>query len=132
MAETCTRNNNTYTWTGPNVVDDPTAVWRGDNGNFYAYWSSGQRTRSASITATGTSITMTDNNTTSSQYYSVSQGTDGGVTYYDEATGQYVITSANAHFLGGTNTNDITAFSPSTCLWTGTSGGTWKIVRDTI
>lgn len=38
----------------------------------------------------------------------------------------YVITYQNNHFLGGTSTADITTFNPSTCLWTGTSGGTWR------
>lgn len=38
----------------------------------------------------------------------------------------YVITYQNNHFLGGTSTTDITTFNPSTCLWTGTSGGSWR------
>ena len=40
--------------------------------------------------------------------------------------GGYVIYDGNGHYLGGTNTTAITAFNPTTCLWTGTSGGRWQ------
>ncbi len=37
----------------------------------------------------------------------------------------YVIYNGS-YYLGGTNTTGISSFNPSTCLWTGTSGGKWQ------
>lgn len=38
----------------------------------------------------------------------------------------YVIMVDETHYLGGTSTTNIGSFNPQTCLWTGTSGGTWR------
>ena len=43
-----------------------------------------------------------------------------------QTTGQYVIYDGNGHYLGGTSTTAISVFNPNTCLWTGTSGNTWR------
>ena len=40
-------------------------------------------------------------------------------------TGTYVITNGSV-YLGGNSTTAINTFNPSTCIWTGTSGGAWQ------
>ena len=52
-------------------------------------------------------------------------GTSGGGGSTGPTSVGYVITNGT-YYLGGTSTTAIDTFNPQTCLWTGTSGGTWK------
>ena len=70
------------------------------------------------ITCTGSRAGLPDLVKTQTVYLSSS----GNLTL----NGNYIIASGTTHYLGGTSTNDNSTFSPATCLWTGTSGGTWQ------
>ena len=79
LKATCERGgtvlNRTYTWT-LSVSNSASAVWRGNNNNFYAYASETWWNREASISATGaTSITLSDDDNDISQYYAGSSHT---------------------------------------------------------
>lgn len=59
----------TYNWASLSVQTSASNIWRGSNGNVYAYFSGGWWSRQASINVQ--SLSMIDNNTNSSQNYQV-------------------------------------------------------------
>ena len=65
-------NNYTYTWSDLSVQNNASNIWRSSNatnGNVYAYYSSGNWSRQASINVS--SLSMIDTNTNSSKNYAV-------------------------------------------------------------
>ena len=150
LTTSCTRSgswfNYTYTWTALSVQTTASNIWRSNNSNIYAYYSTGSGwdawDRNASINVQ--SLTMIDNNTNSSKNVQVSitdistTSTNPTINGNDvlTATGNYTYTASGAAYQAGGYTNyyfnsenhyynsDNSAITPKAAALSGT---TWSI-----
>ena len=150
LTTTCTRSgswfNYTYTWTALSVQTTASNIWRSNNSNIYAYYSTGSGwdawDRNASINVQ--SLTMIDNNTNSSKNVQVTitdistTSTNPTINGNDvlTATGNYTYTASGAAYQAGGYTNyyfdsknhyynsDNSAITPKAAALSGTA---WSI-----
>ena len=149
LTTSCTRSgyfNYTYTWSSLSVQTTASNIWRSNNSNIYAYYSTGSGwdawNRSASINVQ--SLTMIDNNTNSSKNVQVTitdistTSTNPTINGNDvlTATGNYTYTASGAAYQAGGYTNyyfdsknhyynsDNSAITPKAAALSGTA---WSI-----